>query len=176
MLAGAGWQFICLPRRRKRLTRQVQTDARPRQNAVTLDLDRKNLVCAWTLRRQDRPPQLVVPSASGQATSPSGTFETFARTLRMSEVRGRPERSTDDHSEAIDPEPRNRNDRCQVRGEEGSVPAPDRFSRKRDLVPRWANTNRRLGVSWPRFSRRFRLGPRVDLDLCQVFERPAPQV
>ena len=27
-----------------------------------------------------------------------------------------------------------------------------------------------------RFSRKFRLGRRVDLDLCQVFERPAPQV
>jgi hypothetical protein len=37
----------------------------------------------------------------------------------------------------FDPEPTNRNVRCQVRGEEGSVPAPDRFSRKRDLVPRW---------------------------------------
>ena len=36
--------------------------------------------------------------------------------------------------------------------------------------------NRRLGVSWPvsRFSRRFRLGPRTDLDLSQDFERPAP--
>jgi hypothetical protein len=34
-------------------------------------------------------------------------------------------------------EPTKRNARCQVRGEEGSVPAPDQFSRKGDLVPRW---------------------------------------
>ena len=38
--------------------------------------------------------------------------------------------------------------RCQVRAEEGSVPAPDRFSRKRILFRVGTNTDRRLGVSW----------------------------
>ena len=49
----------------------------------------------------------------------------------------------------FDPEPTNWNVRCQVRGEEGSVPAPDRFSRKRILFHVGTNTDRRLGVSWP---------------------------
>jgi hypothetical protein len=46
------------------------------------------------------------------------------------------------------PKPTNRNVRCQVRAEEGSVPAPDRFSRKRILFRVGTNTDRRLGVSW----------------------------
>ena len=50
----------------------------------------------------------------------------------------------------------------------GAVAARDRFSRKHDLVPRWTNAARRLGVSWPVSLVYEKVPARSPYSLCQT--------